>query len=67
LSVDDFPLIVITHNDMRLIASFFQHYRSMGVTRFICLDDASTDGTADFILEQPDTELFTSNVRYKDA
>jgi len=67
LSGDDFPLIVTTHNDMRLMAAFFRHYRAMGVTRFICLDDASTDGTADFILAQPDTELFTSNVRFKDA
>lgn len=67
LSGDDFPLIVTTRNDMRLIASFFQHYRSMGVTRFICVDDASADGTADFILAQPDAELFISNVRYKDA
>lgn len=67
LSGNDFPLIVITHNDMRLMESFFRHYRSMGVTRFICIDDASMDGTPDFILNQPDAELFTSNVRYKDA
>ena len=67
LSKDDFPLVVITHNDIRLMASFFRHYRSMGVTRFFCLDDASTDGTQDFVLDQPDADLFTSNVRYKDA
>ena len=67
LSDDDFPLVVITHNDMRLMRSFFRHYRSMGVTRFFCMDDASTDGTQDFILDQPDADLFTSNVRYKDA
>jgi hypothetical protein len=67
LSIHDFPLIVTTHNDMRLLASFFKHYRSIGVTRFICVDDASTDTTPDFILDQPDAELFTSDVRYKDA
>ena len=67
LARDDFPLVVITHNDMRLMASFFGHYRSMGVTRFFCMDDASADGTQDFILDQPDADLFTSNVRYKDA
>ena len=67
LSGNDFPLVFTTRNDMRLIASFFRHYRTMGVTRFICVDDASTDGTADFLLAQPDAELFTSNVRYKDA
>lgn len=67
LSERDFPLVVITHNDMRLLESFFQHYRSMGVTRFLCVDDASADGTPDFILDQPDAELFISNVRYKEA
>ena len=67
LSDQDFPLIVLTHNDMRFMPSFFAHYRAMGVTRFICMDDVSTDGTPDFILAQPDAELFTSNVRYKQA
>ena len=67
LSKDEFPLIFITHNDMRFMTSFFAHYRAMGVTRFICMDDASTDGTQQFILDQPDADLFTSNVRYKDA
>src|SRR5689334_13496512 len=52
LSVNDFPLIVLTHDDMRFLPSFFAHYRAMGVTRFICLDDASTDGSADFITAQ---------------
>lgn len=67
LSDDDFPLIVLTHNDMRFMPSFFAHYRAMGVTRFFCMDDQSSDGTPDFILAQPDADLFTSNVRYKDA
>ncbi|HEY6632739.1 MAG TPA: glycosyltransferase family 2 protein [Rhizobiaceae bacterium] len=67
LSANDFALVVSTHNDMRLMGSFLQHYRALGVTRFLCVDDLSTDDTAEFLLAQPDVELFTSNVRYKDA
>lgn len=61
------PLIFLVHNDYRFLRSFFAHYRGMGVTRFICVDDGSTDGTREFLLDQVDTDIYTSNVRYKDA
>ncbi|TPW30364.1 glycosyltransferase family 2 protein [Pararhizobium mangrovi] len=67
LSREDFPLVVLTHNDMRFMPAFFAHYRAMGVTRFICVDDASDDGTRDCLLVEPDVDLFESNVRYADA
>lgn len=64
---DDMPLIFLVHNDERFLPSFYDHYRGMGVTRFICVDDASTDGTRDFLSAQPDTDVWTSNVRYREA
>ncbi len=67
LDREDIPLVFLTWNDRRLMTSFFRHYRSIGVTRFICVDDRSTDGTREFLLEQPDVDLYGSNVRYKEA
>ncbi|MDP2618988.1 MAG: glycosyltransferase family 2 protein [Hyphomicrobiales bacterium] len=67
LSHDDLPLIVITHNDIKLIRSFIAHYRHLGVTRFLCVDDVSDDGTREFLSGQADVDLYTSNVRYKTA
>lgn len=67
LGEDDIAVVFLCHNDMRFLRSFYAHYRAMGVTRFICVDDASSDGTRAFLEAQPDTDLHVSNVRYRDA
>lgn len=64
---DELPLVFLTRNDAKLVPAFLTHYRQLGVTRFICVDDASTDGTREFLLEQEDVDLWVSPVRYKDA
>ena len=67
LGPNDLPLLCPVHNDMRMLRSFLKHYRSIGVTRFIFIDDRSSDGSLEFLLEQPDTDIFHSNVRFVDA
>jgi len=61
------PAIFLVHNDLKMMRSFLSHYRAMGVTRFICVDDQSTDGTTDYLLNQPDVDLYQSNFRYNAA
>lgn len=67
LTKSDFPLIFVVHNGRRFLPSFLKHYRSIGVTRFVCVDDASDDGTTQYLLEQPDVNVHFSNVRYREA
>lgn len=67
LRPEDLPLVFITHNDMPLISKFLSHYRNLGVTRFICVDDISKDGTREYLLEQPDVDVWISPLRYSDA
>jgi hypothetical protein len=67
LSSDDVPLVVVTRNEMALLTSFVAHYRRLGVTRFLVVDDRSTDGTAEFLAGQPDVDLYRSNIRYGEA
>lgn len=67
LSDDDVPLVFLARNDRRYLNSFLRHYRAMGVTRFLCVDDRSDDGTRERLLAEPDVDVFQSNVRYKDA
>jgi hypothetical protein len=64
LGVSDIPLVFITHNDMAILPFFLRHYRELGVTRFICVDDISQDGTREFLAEQPDLDLWTSPIRF---
>ena len=39
----------------------------MGVDRFIFVDDRSTDGTAEWLVGQPDVDLYGSDLRYGEA
>ncbi len=64
---DELPLVFVVRNERALLPSFLSYYRTLGVTRFICVDDASTDGTAEFLVAQADVDVWTSSVRYKDA
>ncbi len=67
LGKGDIPVVFNTHNDRKLMPSFLAHYRGLGVTRFICVDDVSSDGTRDYLLAQADVDLWSSPVRYRDA
>ncbi len=59
-------LCAVVHDEMFFLPEFLRHYRALGVTRFIFLDDASTDGTADFLRAQSDCMIVGSPHRYFD-
>lgn len=67
LAGGDLPLVLVTHNDIALLPSLLRHYRGLGVTRFICVDDISEDGSREFLLEQPDVDLWASPLRFSEA
>jgi glycosyltransferase involved in cell wall biosynthesis len=67
LAERDVAAIVVTHNERRFLPSLLAHYRRLGIARFLIVDDASVDGTPDFLAEQSDVDLWTSNVRFADA
>ncbi|MCL6651241.1 hypothetical protein A6R70_02945 [Agrobacterium rubi] len=67
LSQDDLPLVVVSHNEINILSSFLEHYRKLGVTRFIFVDDVSTDGTREFLASHPDVDLWTSPIRFAEA
>ncbi len=45
-------------NEATLLPQLLDHYRRLGVDRFFFLDNGSTDGTRELILEQPDSHCF---------
>jgi len=59
--------ICVSHNEVSILPEFLKHYRRLGVSRFIFLDDASTDGTREFLLSEDDVDVWTSPVRFVDA
>jgi len=57
-------LISIVRNEMYMLPTFLEHYRALGVERFIILDDRSDDGTLEFLCRQPDVMVVGSGARY---
>jgi tetratricopeptide (TPR) repeat protein len=43
---------------------FLEYYRNLGVDRFFIADNASTDGTTEYLLRQPDVHLFWTDDVY---
>ena len=43
------------------------HHRQLGVNRFFVVDNGSTDGTTEFLLEQPDVHVFWTEDGYETA
>jgi hypothetical protein len=57
---------VITHikDELFYLRAFLDHYRRIGVSRFVFLDDGSTDGGFEYLLQQPDCGMVTSELHY---
>lgn len=63
----DLPLLLVVRNSIKTLPTFLAHYRGLGVTRFLCADDRSSDGTREYLLKQPDVDVFRSSARFKKA
>jgi glycosyltransferase involved in cell wall biosynthesis len=55
----------VVRNEMILLPHFLTHYRKLGVNTFIFIDNASDDGTTQFLLEQPDVVIYLAKTEYK--
>jgi hypothetical protein len=64
---DTVPVISIVHNGARWLRDFIRHYRAIGVRRFIMVDHCSTDETSEFLLTQPDVDLYRTEASYSHA
>lgn len=67
LTATDIPLLFLCRNDLKLLPAFFNHYRGVGVTRFIVVDDQSSDGSREWLSSQADADVWISPLRYGEA
>jgi Glycosyl transferase family 2 len=57
-------VVTVVRNEMLRLPYFLTYYRKLGFDHFIFIDNASNDGTREFLVEQPDTFLFTTDASY---
>ncbi len=61
----EFPVVVCCiKNEIDKISEFLNHYRHLGVKRFALIDNCSTDGSLEFIIDQPDCDVYQVSDEY---
>ncbi|WP_396267852.1 glycosyltransferase family 2 protein [Ideonella sp.] len=63
----DVLVVCVVRNEIVMLPHFLEHYRRLGVTRFIFIDNLSDDGTTALLLAQPDVMVYSANADYRSA
>lgn len=56
---------ITLRNEMSRLPHFFDHHRKLGVDHFFVVDNDSADGSREWLKEQPDVSLWTTEHSYK--
>jgi len=54
-------------NERLRLPAFLRHYRHLGVNQFFIVDNDSSDGTTEYLADQPDVHLFRAAGRFSEA
>ncbi len=58
---------VAIRNERVRLDGLLRWYRRLGVDRFLFIDNGSSDGSAEWLLDQPDVHLWSSDLSFKRA
>jgi hypothetical protein len=63
------PILVFStiRNERVRLPYFLEYYRRLGVDHFLIVDNASTDGSREYLADQPDVSLWTTGASYRQS
>ncbi len=67
LRADAILLLSTLRNERVRLPYFLDYYRALGVDHFLLVENGSDDGTREYLADQPDVSLWTSDKSYKRA
>ena len=62
---DDILLFSTQRNEKVRLPFFLDYYRDMGVSHFFFVDNDSTDGSVEYLSQQPDVSVWLTRASYK--
>lgn len=65
LADDDIVVVACMRNEGSRLPYFLDYYRRLGATRFLLVDNASSDGTRELLMSQPDVEYFHTETSFR--
>ena len=63
----DIYLFATLHNERHRLEFFLQYYRKLGVNHFFFVDNASEDGSGEYLAAQPDVSIWQTDESYRRA
>lgn len=63
----DVLVFSVLRNEMLRLPHFLDHYRALGVGHFLMVDNASDDGSAEYLKSQPDVSLWNAESSYRQS
>jgi hypothetical protein len=60
-------LFCTLRNERVRLPYFLRYYRDLGIDHFLMVDNASDDGSREYLAQQPDVSLWTTEASYKAA
>lgn len=69
ISIEESEIIVFSciRNEILRLPYFLQYHRELGVDRFIFVDNASSDGSTEYLLSQEDVHVFYTEDSYSES
>ena len=67
IRADDILVFSTVRNEAIRLPWFLKYYRDLGVGHFLIVDNASTDGSKQFLADQPDVSLWSTPQSYKSS
>ncbi|MEZ5750599.1 MAG: glycosyltransferase family 2 protein [Paracoccaceae bacterium] len=61
----DILLFCTLRNEGNRLPHFLRHYRALGVDHFLIVDNDSTDGSTDLLIDAPDVSLWHTTASYR--
>ncbi|MGX1499062.1 hypothetical protein ACSSV1_004113 [Labrenzia sp. MBR-25] len=66
IPADGVVAVILAYNELLRFPYFLEHYRALGISHFLVVDNNSSDGSLEFLASQPDVQLIRTEKEYRD-